>query len=791
MKKFLLLTFLCFLYTLGFAQLNMELVGHLTYPADGNDVWGWVDPDDNTEYAIMGIRTGTSVVSLADPANPVEVYFVPGASSTWRDIKVWGDYAYVTTDVGQDGLLVIDLSDAPNSYSHFFWQPNISDLNGTLETCHNIWIDEFGWAYLVGCNLNSGGMIYIDVHSDPGTPIYVDKGPAVYSHDVYVYDNKAYNGEIYLGALTVYDVTDKTSTQFLGSIETPFEFTHNTWLNEDKTVCFTTDERQNAPVAAYDISDPSDMTELDQFRPLATLGSGVIPHNVTTIDDWLVISYYTDGCIVADAFLPDNIIETGNFDTFVGGDGSFSGVWGVYPYYPSGLIAASDINTGLYIFEPNYVRACYLEGNVTDGLTNGPLSGVDVEIMALEPNAANTDLVGDYKTGVATAGSFEVHFNKLGYIPVVETVDLENGVLTTLDVVMEPVASLTGNVVEDVDGNPVPGAGVILIGAGGMIEATANGDGTFLLAVEPGEYDVYAGQWGYLHLETTITIAGNETVTLELTPGYQDDFFYDQGWDLSSTASSGDWELVEPSLSTYQGAVTTPDQDVQNDIGDMCYVTGNGGDGGQNDVDNGVVTLTSPQMDLTTYNEPLLSYSAFFFIGGGQGDPQNDTLFVKITNGVDEVIVNQYFENTISWANETEISLADFIEISDDMHVIFEVSDLQGSGHIVESSVDAFLITEGNPDPNALDDLPELGAHFEAFPNPSAAAFQVQYELEAFEGKLNISVKDITGRTIETFNGLPSSNNIEIGSNYPAGTYFVELQVAGYRTSTHKIVKIK
>ena len=62
------------------------------------DVWGWVDPDDSTEYALVGLTTGVSIVSLADPANATEVAFMPGANSTWRDIKTWGNYAYVTNE---------------------------------------------------------------------------------------------------------------------------------------------------------------------------------------------------------------------------------------------------------------------------------------------------------------------------------------------------------------------------------------------------------------------------------------------------------------------------------------------------------------------------------------------------------------------------------------------------------------------------------------------------------------------------------------------------------------------
>jgi choice-of-anchor B domain-containing protein len=159
------------------AQLNMSLRSQIEYDQDLNDIWGWVD-NDGTEYAIVGARNGTSIVSLADPDNAEELFFIPGQASTWRDIKTWGDFAYVTCDQGgtTEGLLVIDLSELPNDISYFNWTPDLPGL-GTLETCHNLYIDEFGYCYLAGCNLNNGGMLIIDVFSIPGTPSIRQRGP--------------------------------------------------------------------------------------------------------------------------------------------------------------------------------------------------------------------------------------------------------------------------------------------------------------------------------------------------------------------------------------------------------------------------------------------------------------------------------------------------------------------------------------------------------------------------------------------------------------------------------------
>ncbi len=436
MKKTTTILLLLFFVANAFSQLNMQLLDQIDYTPNSNDIWGWVDPDNGKEYALVGLVTGVSVVDVSDPTNVVEVQFIPGASSTWRDIKTWGNYAYVTNE-SNGGVMVINLGGAPNNITWTNWNPNLPGL-GQLNKCHNLYIDEFGYCYLAGCNINSGGMLLVDVFTTPGSPIYVGKAPAVYSHDVYVRGNKMFASEIYIGKVSIYDVTDKQNVTLLASQQTPYNFTHNAWLNDAGDVVFTTDEKANAPIAAYDISDLSDIKELDQFRPISTLGTNVIPHNVHVWNDWLIISYYTDGGIIADASRPENIIEVGNWDTFLGGSG-FSGVWGAYPFLPSGTVLLTDIGTGLYVCGANYVRACWLEGKVTDAVTSAAIIGANVHIDSPQANGATSALAGVYKTGQALPGNFEVTFSATGYHSKTVQVAFENGVLTNLDVQLEPL----------------------------------------------------------------------------------------------------------------------------------------------------------------------------------------------------------------------------------------------------------------------------------------------------------------------------------------------------------------
>ena len=701
MKKTLFLFLFSLLSLLSFAQLNVTLLDQIDYPQNTNDIWGWVDPDDGTEYALVGTVTGVSVVSLADPQNIVEVAFLPGANSTWRDIKTWGNYAYVTNETS-GGLMVIDLTGAPGNITATNWTPSAPGMDFTK--AHNLYIDEFGYCYIAGANKNSGGMIILDVFSTPGSPQFVAAAPAVYAHDVYVRDNKMYASEIYLGRLGIYDVSDKMNIPLLAAQQTPYSFTHNAWLNDAGDVVFTTDEKANAPIGAYDISDLDNIIELDQFRPVATLGANVIPHNVHVWEDWLIISYYTDGGVIVDASKPDNLIEVGNWDTFLGGNGGFNGAWGAYPFLPSGLVLLTDIGNGLFVCGANYVRACWLEGTVTDAVTGLPVSGASVHIESTQANTATTNLSGVYKTGQAIPGDFEVTFSATGYYPKTVNATLENGVLTILNVALEPISSflVSGQVVKASDGTPVPGAKIILQNAQGEYTFTADANGNFSASnVLGGNYTLVAVSWGYLYtvVNDFDVNLNTQPIVVSLKKGYQDDFILDQGWTNTHTASSGWWVRDEPIGTNYNGITSNPDLDVDFDLGNKCFVTGNGGgDAGTDDVDNGVVTLTSPVMNLSTFNKPVLRYSTWFFNAGGNGTP-NDALEVRISNGTDEVVLETITQSAGAWKAPSEFDLASLITLTDNMQVIFETGDLPNSGHLVEAAVDAFLVEDTSPYP--------------------------------------------------------------------------------------------
>ena len=410
------------------AQTNITL-NSVTHPGEtSSDVWGFVD-SNGIEYAVLGTRNTTKVYSLEDPNNPILRKTVNGANSIWRDMKSYGNYIYSIADQGSNGLLVIDMSLAPTTITHSWYAPslNINGQVGPLRRCHNLFVDEDGLIYLSGCSNANHGVIIMDVENNPTDPPLVGFADLNYSHDIYVRDSFLYTSEIFQGVFGVYNISNPAAPSLVVTESTPFDFTHNSWLSDDSQTLFTTDEKANAYVASYDISDLGNISLLDRYRPQHSLGTGVIPHNVHVLNDYLVISYYSDGVIIVDAAQPDNLIEVGIYDTYTGAGTSYNGCWGAYPFLPSGKILASDGTSGLFVLSPTYKRASYLRGMVLDINTNAPIFNANIEIINAQLNQAKSDFDGEFATGIGDAGVYDVVVSHPSYPSDTLSVFLENG----------------------------------------------------------------------------------------------------------------------------------------------------------------------------------------------------------------------------------------------------------------------------------------------------------------------------------------------------------------------------
>ncbi|MBK8505420.1 MAG: choice-of-anchor B family protein [Saprospiraceae bacterium] len=772
-------------------DFNVEFLSNrqIQFPEEVNDqyqrysdIWGYTS-ENGTEFAILGTGIGTAIYELSDPANPTLVSLVPGTLSRWRDFKTYGHYIFGVADEGADGLLIINMADAPDNIQWSFWRPTLtigSDQPRTLDKCHNLYIDST-FVFLAGCNLHGGGILILDLSTDPEQPDFIATGDRRYAHDVFVQNNRMYTSDLGSGCVIV-DITDINNPQTIVSQETSLDFTHNAWVSEDGSFLFTTDERTDAFIDAYDIRNTDEILRLDQYQPSATVRNPVIPHNVHYLNGYLIISYYVDGVKIVDAHQPDNLVEVGSYDTYRFRDDGFHGAWGAFPFLPSGLILVSDIESGLYVLRPNYQRAAYLTGTITDLTNSDVLSDVNIEVESEKPSLTKSLQNGLYKTGWAGSGNVKITFSKSGYHPEIVEINLVQEETMTLDVQLQPLEryEVSGQVLDRSTGLPVAKAQVIVFNDLYEERTTANENGMFTISSFEGSVTIAAGHWGYIHSFILQDLEEDKNdVTLELDKGYRDDFVFDFGWTVansSGTATIQGWQKGNPKYAIYNEEITNPNGDLEQDFGNECFVTGLAGNLGANLSDTS--TLISPLFDISEYTDPVINYNTWFYDFGVQ--PADDQLQILIGDGNQEVLVESINMSQSGWRDRSEIRVLDFITPTDGMYLKIVAADT-GNVHIYEAAVDAFSISEGQTT-SAL----ESGgtSHILVFPNPVKSILNIQTQ----EVKIDeIVIYDMEGKMVLR-KSFANTGFIEIATLRP-GSYVLLLKYQGKNLTTKKFIK--
>lgn len=349
-----------------YAHVDLE---HLEALA-GNDNWGWTDATTGKEYVLVGLDNGTAFVDISTPDFPQYLGKLPTATdnSSWRDIKIYQDHAYIVSEAPGHGLQVFDLTrlrnvSEPQSFT-------ADGRNTSFGNAHNIAINEdTGFAYVLGSQLYNGGPAFFDL-SNPKNP--ESKGGyffSGYTHDAqivtYSGPDETYTGkEIFMGShsdgqtynkLVILDVTDKDSPKLVREISYSSPgYTHQNWLSENQRYLFLGDELDEISMGGRTRTLIFDLTDLDspQLHHIYRGTTSAIDHNGYTHDGYYFQANYTAGLRVIDvAQIADNkMTEIGFFDTFpTHNDVDFSGAWSVYPFFESGVIAINDINSGLYL----------------------------------------------------------------------------------------------------------------------------------------------------------------------------------------------------------------------------------------------------------------------------------------------------------------------------------------------------------------------------------------------------------------------------------------------------------
>jgi choice-of-anchor B domain-containing protein len=367
---------------------QIPLSAFSTQPLSAANVWGLVDLNDNREYAVIGLRNGTAVVDVTDPANPREVATVPGNSSQWREVKIYQyrdttanryrAYAYISTEAPGSGLQVIDLSGLPNTVS---LATTLTDTGRQ----HTVYVSNIDYAtnvalpgaeaflYAAGSDRNAGAWRVYSL-ANPANPQPLTSAPGgQYMHDstsLFITDSRAAQCEaghnpcqvlvdFNENTVDLWDVTNKSLPVLLSSTGYPAAtYTHSGWPSADQRFLFVHDEleeiRRGLNTQLYTMN-------LDNLRAPSVVTSYTGPstttdHNGYSKGTFYYVSHYRRGLVVFDVTDPNQLREVAHLDTFLApteNSAGTDGAWGVYPFFPSGTVAISDISNGLLLMKPN------------------------------------------------------------------------------------------------------------------------------------------------------------------------------------------------------------------------------------------------------------------------------------------------------------------------------------------------------------------------------------------------------------------------------------------------------
>jgi hypothetical protein len=402
-----------------------------------------------------------------------------------------------------------------------------------------------------------------------------------------------------------------------------------------------------------------------------------------------------------------------------------------------------------------------------------------------------TTPAGEYKTGKAVPGTYDVVYSAPGYYSKTLTLTFENGVLLEKEVLLQPKPkhNLSGTVLSTLQNGPAPHAHVLITDGDFTYETTADINGDYVVAeVIEGTYDVYAGIWGeYFIGEIQVLATGAQAITLE--PGYYDDFTFDFAWSVSGNSVQAMWQRAIPQYQSLFDAIDCgPGEDISDDFGDYAFVTGNtGSDAMKDDVDMGYTMLSSPSMDLSNYIDPLLSYRPWlcqFFDG-----IVNYTILAS--NGQDTVTLDTVTWDNIRgyWREAKEFRLKDHLALSGNMQVHFLATDTTGieEENVVKAGLDVFSVT-GELVSSVSDPNEEITG-LKVFPNPFSDDLNLVIEdLSALQAP-RFELINVIGQVIAYGNITSDRMQISIPQGLSDGFYLFRVADIEGKTSTIKLLK--
>ncbi|HEU4335042.1 MAG TPA: choice-of-anchor B family protein [Candidatus Eisenbacteria bacterium] len=757
---------------------NLTLLSHMDLYDEYFACWSYVH-EDGREYAIILTTEGASIVRLTDPANPVEVgFFVAPAGlfprapigRAYVEAKQYGHYLYLVTeyvrgfddtmDPDDEGMAIIDMRnpDRPRK---------VAALKSPIVNAHTITIDQDrGLLFANGtywCEEDFSSCSFglkIFSLADPEDPQLLYFYPD-YVHDTHVRGNRAYLSMIFAegndGLIIVLDLTDPSNPTELARIVTPRWLQHSAWTSEDGRYLYAANEVTRDGLTVWDVSDLSNIRQVFTFEDLPEH----VVHQPHVVGNTLSLAYYTAGVRLMDIRNPAWPVEFAHYDTYDGAPGYYDGAWECAPFFPSGILAVSDIQSGLWVFRANPTNHGIVRGTVREA-PNGPtIAGATVTVQPAGLTVKSGQ-DGRYAFAVPATGAATLTVSTYGFEVASSTVGVPLDSDQTLNFGLRrlPSGSLRG-FVRDASGASVAGAEIQVLDT--PHRAVTDASGAYAISSVPeGPYQVRAARPGLAASTRAATVQRGNVSTRDFTLGgvsFYDDAETDRGWlltDPNSFIVSGFWERVAPlqKIQCDTGDELQPGQDHTPGSGTNCFITGNRStpcvtfSGGV----AGVATLTSPSLPMAGITDPRIGYW-YWFVNAIQRVPGQQPLLVRLSNdgGANWVTAKTILGSTYAWEFD-EIRVTDYFPSPGDVRVRFVVDNSAFSlAFRPEAGVDDIAVYAGGGGGSLAGAATAQSAPAVVIgaprPNPTPGITEVELSLGRAE-RVRAEVFDLQGRLV-------------------------------------------
>jgi choice-of-anchor B domain-containing protein len=343
-----------------------------TYWGIWSDLTGWQNPVTGTEYIISGTQDSIYFLEIGSDTLYKRTTMSGKGISGWRDFESYSHYVYCVAGnfFNKNKLQIFDLNYLPDSVVQVFSSDTFFKL------AHTIYIDSASKRlYVLGSydlvSDSSAPLIILSLENPEKPTVLARINGPLKSICRTIHEAFARNDTLYCSCsndgLQILDVANPLAPKIIGSITPPYPFNgynHSGCLDPSgKYLIFSDEVPSGLPIKLYDVSNPRHpdfITTFSNHRSRAT------PHNTYWVGNLLYVSYYYDGVVVFDMTDPLNLVPFAWYDTHLqtpSNPDNFEGCWGVFPFFKSGKIAATDMQNGIFVFELD------TPATVTTGLT--------------------------------------------------------------------------------------------------------------------------------------------------------------------------------------------------------------------------------------------------------------------------------------------------------------------------------------------------------------------------------------------------------------------------------------